>query len=220
MRKAISVIMLISMFVVMAFMPFSQVSHSLITATPTPTATLTATEMVSEPLPDGLDIWCLPDGVAYPKDTTQITKPEEAVDAYYDGETILIKGPASACFVYLPDEGTNADTTIAIYDQSNSGPWYTRRFYESQDGLVAIMSHNYITNPPYWRINYRMELLDEAGEVLFEAPLTYSRNWTPTTCWNGKMPNPITLLCELQQDQHPWDAWYGKEMPEGIPPGK
>ena len=218
MRKAISILMLIGMFVVMAFIPFSEVSHSVITATPT--ATLSATEVVSEPLPDGMEIWCLPEGITYPKDPTQIEKPKDAVDAFFDGTTVYITGPSNGCFVYLPDEKDNIGNTIAIYDNSNSGPWYKLTFNESKDGLVAIMNHTYITNPPYWRINYRMELLDETGDVLFEAPLTYSRKWAPNICWNGKLPNPTTLLCELQQDQHPWDAWYGKEMPEGIPPGK
>ena len=195
MRKAISVLMLISMFVIMAFMPFSQVSHSLDTATPT--VTLTPTEVASEPFPDGMEIWCLPEGIAYPKDPAQIEKPENAVDAFYDGTTVFIEGPASACFVFLPDEGSNAENTVAIYDQSNSGPWYTRKFYESQDGLVAILSHTYITNPPYWKINYRIELLDEAEEVLFEAPLSYSRNWTPTTCWNGKNAQSNHLIMRV-----------------------
>ena len=215
MRKAISISLLIGMFIVMAFVPFRQVSATLITATPTPT--VTATEAVSEPFPDGMEMWCLPEGTPYSRDPSQIAKPDDAVDAFFDGTTVSIKGPFSACFVFLPDEGSNADNTVAIYDKSNSGPWYTRKFYESQDGLVAILNHSYIINPPYWTINYRMEILDKNGEVLFEAPLAYSLNWTPDTCWNGKMPNPITYLCELEQDQHPWDAWYGKPMPTGMP---
>ena len=214
MRKAISILLLIGMFIIMAFVPYSQVNYHLITATPMARLLATETERASKPLPDGMDIWCLPGGTVYPKDPAQITKPDNAVDAFYDGITLAIEGPASACFVFIPDDGVNANNTVAIYDKSNSGAWYTRQFHESQDGLIAILKHSYIIDPPYWIVHYRMEMLDENGEVLFEAPLTYSRNWLPEPCWNGKMPNPVTYLCELQQDQHPWDAWYGKPMPK------
>jgi hypothetical protein len=219
MRKIFSGSLLIGIFIVMltimAFVPFSQVESSLDTATATPTAT--ATEVVSVPLPDGMEFWCLPEGISYPKDPANIVKTDDAIDALYDGTNLSIKGPLSGCFVTMPDEGQNADNMVAIYDNSNSAAWYTRKFYKSQDGLVSILKHSYIINPPYWKINYRMEVLDENGKVLFDAPLVYSRNWAPDVCWNGKMPNPKTYLCELQQDQHPWDAWYGKPMPTGVP---
>lgn len=213
MRKAIAIPLLIVMFIVMAFVPFGQVSASLVTATPTQTVTAPVVEEVGELLPDGMEIWCLPDGIPYPKNAAEITKPEEAIDVFYDGETISYEGPSSGCFVFLPDEDSNAAYKVAIYDQSNTGPWYTRSFNESQDGLIAILKHSYIINPPFWEVNYRIELLDGDSEVVFEAPFQYSRMWAPDKCWNGKMPNPVTMLCERQQDQHPWDAWYGKPMP-------
>ena len=217
MRRALSISLLIGMFIVMAFVPFGQVSASLITATPTQTLTATVEAEVSEPLPDGMEIWCLPDGLPYPNNIAKITKPEEAIDIFYDGEKISYEGPSSGCFVFLPNEGSNADYAVAIYDLSNSGPWYTRVFHESQDGLIAILKHSYIINPPLWAVSYRIEILDGDDEVVFEAPFEYSRNWAPDACWNGKMPNPVTMLCERQQDQHPWDAWYGKPMPTGVP---
>ncbi|MBI9048694.1 MAG: hypothetical protein JEZ00_04715 [Anaerolineaceae bacterium] len=215
MKKAIAIFLFIGMFIVVAFTPKSQVGVNMIRATPTPT--MTASEPEIEPLPDGFEFWCLEAGTVFPKDTALVQKGDDAIEAVYDENGFTITGPFSVCYVQIPDEGQNADNLVAIYDNSNSAAWYVRKFYQSEDGLVAELKHSYIVDPPHWQLNYRIELQDDNGEALFSAPLIYQRNWRAKLCWNGKMPNPVTYLCERQQDQHPWDAWYGKPMPTPIP---
>jgi hypothetical protein len=206
MPKIIPVLLLIGIVFSMAFSPVDLGKVVSAAATPTPTAEISAD------LPEGMELWCLPEGVAFPKDPAEITKGTLAISIEYS-DGFVLNGPFSGCFVQVPAETQYEDAKIAIFDQSNSSAWYTRNLVKNGDGLIAVLTHSYIVNPPMWHARYRLEIQSADGTVLFSTPLLYQRKWQAERCWNGNMPNPTTLRCPLQQDLHPWDTGYGKPLP-------
>ena len=212
MKKSIALILLLGAVGLLAFVPAAAVE---ITNTPTPTPTLT---QVSDAPLEGMAIWCLPEGITYPKDPAEIQKNDQAIAIEYDAG-YTFRGPYSACFIQLPLNNQYEDATVAFFDISNSSSFYTQKFYKNGDGLIAVVNHSYLVDAPYWQTHYRIEIQAEDGSVLFSAPLLYAREWQAERCWNGNMPNPVTYRCPLQQDLHPWDAGYGKPLPTLKPEG-
>lgn len=206
MPKIIPVLLLIGIAFSLAFSPINSGNNAVAAATPTPIAEVAAD------LPDGMELWCLPEGVPFPKDPTEVEKSTRAVDIEFS-DSFVLKGPYSGCFLQLPAESQYEDAKIAVFDQSNSAAWYTRNLVKNEDGLIATLTHSYIVNPPMWQAHYRLEIQNGDGDVLFSTPMYYQRKWQADRCWNGNMPNPTTLRCPLQQDLHPWDAGYGKPLP-------
>jgi hypothetical protein len=214
MKKSFALILLIGTIGLMAFSPVRQGVAAVATATPTQTPT--AFEVPAE-LPDGMEFWCLPEGVPYSKDAATVEKGDLAVDVAYDENGFLLEGPFGGCFVQLPNESQYKNAVIAFFDNSNSGAFYKRNLFENGDGLLAIVKHSYIIDAPLWQTVYRMAIVAEDGTELFSAPLNYQRKWQADRCWNGNMPNPVTMRCPLQLDLHPWDAGYGKPLPTVKP---
>jgi hypothetical protein len=209
MPKIIPIIILIGIVFSMAFSPLGQLDLAAVTPTPS----------TQEPVefPTGMAFWCLPEGMTYPKDPTAVEKSTQAVEAVFSDTGIVLNGPFSVCYLQLPDEEIYQTAEVAVYDQSNSAAWYTRKLIAHEEGLIAALKHSYLVNPPLWRARYRLEILDADGSALFSTPLVYQRKWQAERCWNGNMPNPTTLRCPLQQDLHPWDAGYGKPLPTVKP---
>ena len=206
MPKVLPILLLIGLAFSLAFSPMDSGKASAVAATPTPTGEILAD------LPDGMAIWCFPEGISFPKDAAEVVKSTRAIEVEFI-KGFTLNGPYSACFVQLPADSQYADAKIAVFDQSNSAAWYTRNLVENEDGFITALTHTYIVNPPVWRAKYRLEIQSGEGEVLFSTPLIYQRKWQAERCWNGNMPNPTTLRCPLQQDLHPWDAGYGKPLP-------
>ena len=211
MKKSIALILLIGTLGLMAFSPTGKGITAVATATPTPVPTV-----VPDALPNGMEVWCFPEGTTYAQDPAALQKSDQAIDIVYNGG-LTFKGPYSACFVQLPNESQYQNAIIAFFDQSNSGAFYKRSLYKNGDGLIAVIKHTYLVNAPLWQANYRLEIQGEDGSTLFAAPLHYERNWQAQRCWNGNMPNPVTYRCPLQLDLHPWDAGYGKPLPTIMP---
>lgn len=208
MRKILLLLSLFSFAFLLAFVPYpSQAQTTAVAVTPT----IPPPEI--PPNLEGLSIWCLPQGVSYVHDLSKLEKSEQAVEVSYTQDGFMLVGPLSACFLQLPAAAAADGMQVAIFDQSNSAAWYTRPLVAGTQGWIAPLTHSYLVNPPYWSLNYRLQLQNASGETVFSAPLHYERNWLAERCWNGNLPNPITLRCPLQQDLHPWDAGYGKPLP-------
>lgn len=197
------------------------------TATVVPTATDTPTEApMAEPTPgvigaSGLSAWCLPEEVS----VTALQKPLEPPQTARIGE--MVEGaleirnlPVSACvFNYTFDQPAQEGLKLQVYEQRAKSPWLTADLLPVEghpEMVMAILRHTYIVAPPLWNVSYTFTVVDSAGQELRRDAVNLHR-WTPTLCWNGQPPNPITLRCPLAQDLHPWDPSYGTPVPTGQP---
>jgi hypothetical protein len=215
MKKQITIFFLTVMFVGMAFRPTDQALLEVYTATVTPDGEPAA--KVVDPLPEGMEFWCLPVDVPYVKDPAAVQKSDLAVDVKYGEDGFTLRGPFSVCYIQLPAESQYDDAVISFFDLSKGPAWYTCNLSKNGTGLIAVLTHQYLVDPPFWRLHYSIEIQADDGPVLFFSPLLYDRKWKADLCWNGNMPDPVTFRCPLQLDLHPWDAGYGKPLPTVKP---
>lgn len=170
----------------------------------------------------GLTGWCLPPDTALSYGADPLNPPPGAlIGTNPEAGGLEIRNlPASACtFLYTFNQPAPAGLKLEVHEPGNEYAWLTADLasVEAQpDTSSTILRHTYIAQLPVWEAHYEFVLRDAAGNILRTDPVHLYR-WMPELCWNGQLPNLQTLRCPLQQDQHPWDPWYGKPMPTGEP---
>lgn len=202
-----------------------------IIATSTPTILVpdvTATSVpptVTEAVPlaiaeNGLQIRCLAINSSLPIDTaasfsdTLFAVSEIAPTT----EGIKITIPVRACAVFVTfTEPLNEDVQVEVFQASDTQAWYTRSLVkdeQSENTYFTVMSHQYIIDPPYWNLNYRMRVQGPT-RTYWEGALLVSRIFNGL-CWEGSVPDPVTLKCpnadKLEREPHP-------DMPTLVPGG-
>jgi len=129
--------------------------------------------------------------------------------------------PAFACvFTYTLNGPVPDSLQLQVYEMRAEKPWLTAALTPvegSPNTVSATLRHTYIIAPPLWDVSYKFALFDAGSAAELRRDTVNFHRWTPTLCWNGRKPNPITLRCPLAQDLHPWDAGYGTPMPTGLP---
>jgi hypothetical protein len=201
----------------------------LVTSTPTilvPEATATKvlpTATVAIPLSiaeNGLQIRCLASDSSLPIDAaasfsdTLFAVSEIAPTA----EGIKLTIPVRACAVFVTfTQPLKEDVQVEIFQASDSQSWYTRSLVndgQSENTYFTVLSHQYIIDPPYWNLNYRMRVQGPT-QTYWEGPLLVSRIFAGL-CWEGSVPDPVTLKCpnadKLEREPHP-------DMPTLVPGG-
>jgi hypothetical protein len=107
---------------------------------------------------------------------------------------------------------------LQLFD-TGSTPWLEKQL-ELVDGRPdtagVVINHPYFVAPPWYDVTYLFSLQTSTGPVVHQATANLHR-WKPPLCWDLNYPNLTTGRCPLPQDQHPWDTWYGKPMPTGVP---
>lgn len=186
------------------------------TAEPQPTAEPTAI-----PIPTALpelkveefNAWCMPEKFGLLSEVSSSSMPENGRAATVEGEVLTLLYPDSICvFSFTFNQPAPENLKLNWLNTTGSGaPWLEIPLRaDPQDNAIAYGTtfHTYVINPPLWSIDYRLQVQAEDGTNLWENTIHLEKDWQPEVCWNGVLPNPVTLLCIKQQDLHPWDPGY------------
>lgn len=177
------------------------------TATPEPSPTVTPTNTPIPALaviPEGLDSWCLPitfgvhaDGPNGPDSAPPGARPG-AIDK---GTGVLnLHIPAITCtVVYVFNQPMPPGTMLSIYD-FNKTPFLEIPLNTAASNPIrgyATLSHPYIINPPFWWQDYTFVVSAPDGKEAHRFPVHVFKS-LPDPCWDGSLPNPITLFCPIE----------------------
>jgi hypothetical protein len=177
------------------------------TLEPSPTATMEATpEPSSTPIPplglidQGFEIWSAPVGAGLiPASFDGKSDPyAEAAFGFEQNDGMTIKIPAS--FIVMEahfNQVLPSGVQLKVYELDAVSPWYTATITPSRDDPAAgyfLIRHDYMVNPPFWEITYRVRLEAADGSSFWEKNVRFLKP-TPNTCWDGSLPNPVTLYC-------------------------
>ncbi len=192
------------------------------TQTPVPPTTTPTAIPALGLLPDGISGSCLPEGSLVPAVSGDIQDTGKKI-AFKDGSLEIDNLPASSCTILFTfNQVLTAEVLqglkLQVFDASAT-PWLEAALkpIEGHPEMAGVvLTHTYIVAPPWWDISYKFSLLSGATALVDHAPANLHR-WKPALCWDQHYPNLKTMSCTLQQDQHPWDTWYGKPMPTGVP---
>ncbi len=203
------------------------------TATNTEAPLPTATQIPSMPTPQpsptadlaglqkGISGWCLPQDVLVSAADDPLKPPERAQQGKIVNGALEIRNmPFSICvFLYAFEKPAPSGLKLEIYDLNQKTPWWKSDLtpVDGKANLVFTrLRHSYIVDPPLWSVGYEFVVRDSSGAELQRDVVNLHR-WTTGLCWQGTLPDPVTLYCPLQQDLHPWDPGYGKKLPTVTP---
>jgi len=179
------------------------------TATPVPTKT-SAPSATSLPalsvIPDGINPWCLsiknfsahvegPNGPA--------SMPEGARAGTIDKVTgrIDFHIPAITCTLVLAFNQPIPDgMKLQVWDASPQEPFIIYDMKANPNNpkeAYAVLTHSYIINPPKWWMDYTFVVVTIDGKEVLRSPVRVFKS-LPDKCWDGSLPNPITLFCPIQ----------------------
>lgn len=200
------------------------------TATPEPTATATVPPPATAtntpaptfgPTTDGISGWCLPEDADLTSTTDPANPPSFAKIAEWNGLSLEVNNlPSNGCvFIYTFNQAVPDSLKLEVFDKGITGAFLTADLVPvpgNENAVYAVLRHSYIITPPVWDISFTFVVSNSGGQELRSDQVNLHR-WVPKLCWNGLRPNPLTLRCQLPQDQHPWDPYYGTPMPTGEP---
>lgn len=160
---------------------------------------------------DGFSAWCAPQSYA----GIQPTSPDAPADANLlamQGDVLQVKIPAGFCtMIYHFNQPLPADLSLVFFDSSSAFLKIPLRQAEGRpDEGWASVSHDFVINPPYWEVTYRLAVLDPQGKELWSEPVKFAKP-LPTPCQFGGLPDPVTLYCTksdpLEIEPHPDITW-------------
>jgi hypothetical protein len=200
-----------------ATLPPTSVPTLAVTPTPAPTeapteastATLEASSTPQQNLAlaqNGFQIWCMPvDSVL--GDMKQVVAPQNArIGAYvsYLGK-IRVTIPASSCtLAYTFNQPMPADVQLEAHYFYGGQPWLTTKLIQAPDnpavGYVTL-TQEYAINPPgVWSVDYQFVVKQGTNELRKD---TVSFSKDVTRCWEGSLPDPVTLRCPKSDAREP-----------------
>ncbi|MEA4906704.1 MAG: hypothetical protein VB089_03735 [Anaerolineaceae bacterium] len=191
----------------------SATATALPSATPAPTATEVGPLALAQ---DGFADWCYPQGPISASDPwVMAAEGVPARDVY--GVTSLITPATSCTFVFTFNQAMPEGTTLEVYD-NNPAPWInvplTPAGEDEAVGYTTLLNP-YIIDPPFWQISYQFILRDPQGNQVWQNQVTFDRGYRPELCWDGTLPDPLTMRCWWEKELHPWDPEYRTPRPEG-----
>lgn len=174
-------------------------------ATPEPTATPLPSPTAVSPLAlaaDGFNAWCLPiDFYSAPESgTAPWVMPDGARPISESLGYAGLQVPALSCtLVFTFNQAMPQGAELKAYQGTDMNPWLTAKLLPAGDdpqvGYV-VLDHSYIINPPYWEILYRFALSTADNSELWSDTIRIFKA-TPEACWDGSLPNPVTLECPI-----------------------
>lgn len=192
-------------------------------APPTSTPAATATpEVVTTQVSGGVVAWCLPKDHAMltqaDRDPAQI--PADIAPSTLENGAYSLITPAQVCsMAFTLNNPVAPETILQVLDAYNN-TWLELKLSVSTTNPnvgVAMITHSYIVEPPFWEIIYPVRLLAPDGSEIWSGKINAQRGWRPEPCWDGTLPNVSTLYCPKQQDLHPWDPAYTPVAPTPAP---
>lgn len=195
------------------------------TATPEPTSTPTQppTETPVPPLAvaeDGFNAWCAPQYYA----GTRPESPEAPADANLLANNpggLQVKIPAAFCaIVFRFNQPVPSGVSLVVYDSSAPFLKVPLQPVEGRpDEAWAVINHDYMINPPFWEVTYRLAVLDAQDKELWSESVKFAKP-LPEPCQYGGLPDPVTLYCTgtdpKEIEPHPditWPAFYTRVPP-------
>ncbi|MEA4906705.1 MAG: hypothetical protein GYA17_16295 [Chloroflexi bacterium] len=181
-----------------------------------PTATLPPT---STPVPEQFTAWCVPADTGIPPAASDQpwVMPTEGMRTVevVDGANQLVTHNVSCTFVYTFAQALPAGSMLKVEDDFNN-TWLESELTPAGDNantVYAVLNHSYIVDPPLWTITYRFVVTAPDGSEKRSDSIVFDKGWRPEACWNGALPNPVTLKCIKWEDLHPWDIGYKTVFP-------
>lgn len=179
------------------------------TFTTVPTATIPSTSTATQVpelavMPDGFTVWCNPLDYALRYQPGPEIPKQARTMMVVDGQ-LQVYVPAEFCtLVYRMNLPVSKELKARLYD-GNRDPFLVTAVtsVEGQPdvGFVEI-THPYVVNPPFWSVNYRIELVDSEDMVLHSAQVNFARP-LPERCTFGGWPDPVTMYCPTTD---PWEV--------------
>jgi hypothetical protein len=188
-------------------------------ATAVPSAAPTATALPALAVMDqGFQVWCLPVDALNPATQPSAPPAGARIGAFVDymkSTRVII--PASACtLAYTFNQPLPEGVSIEAHYFYGGAPWLTATLVPSADNpAVASLSLNQpdVVNPPLWRVNY-LFVVKYAGKDLRSDVVSF---YKPTArCWEGSLPDPVTLTCPSSDSREP-EASKHADVPPSSP---
>lgn len=174
-----------------------------LTASPAPTATATPTAIPTLGiLTDGFSAWCLPQNQALSteKESGSYKKLEKAREGEFKEGVLNILAPNAYCtYVYTFNQPMPKNTKLVLYGDAPA-PFYTIELSRGEDNPnigFATPKHSLAYNPDFWEITVRFVVQDANGNEL-RADKVRIYKILPPRCWDGSLPNPVTLECPIE----------------------
>jgi hypothetical protein len=194
------------------------------TLEPTPVPTEIPTEIPTEtPVPElgltenGIEFWTIPldSGVMT---IDMIGTADDYVDPHigYMEEGVLnvqVPGTYVVAEVHF-NQPLPSGTKFQVFELGAVSPWFEATFsMDANDGNsgILLINHQYIINPPFWEITYHVKIVDGTGKVFWENDLRIFKA-LPNTCWDGSLPDPVTLYCKSYDGD-----WNYRDFPNFNP---
>ena len=176
-----------------------------------PPATETSTAIPVEPLAlieHGLSGWCLPPGFALPK--SHQPGSDQARLASVENDTLNFQIPASSCtLVMIFNQPPQPGMRLQFFEGGKVTPWLETELNPvagDPNSGFATLHHSAMMNVGSWEIRYPFALVDASGVKIADGLVRFFRPF-PGLCWEGSMPDPITLACPfadaLEREPHP-----------------
>ena len=169
------------------------------TIEPTPTPSFTPTPELAL-VEENLVMWSVPKDYLILISDSGISKEAFSLtyDAYVENEIMNVRVPASGVIVEVEfNQPVSDELVFNVYDLNSEKPWYTTKFIANTDNSLKgyfLLNHNFVLDPPFWEITYNGKLENVDGKIFWEKDLRLFKA-LPNTCWDGSLPDPVTLYC-------------------------
>lgn len=187
------------------------------TATPSPLPSETAAP-TETPVPalallaDGLSGYCLPSGFAIPAAASAqvLNVPAEGRRGRLENGALNLSIPATSCSILFRfNQSIPQGTMVRFYHETGSDAWLEAPLTPVQDNpqsAAVVITNTYFVEPPYWEVIYRYVVSAPDGSEAAAGPVRVYRPF-PGLCWEGSMPDPVTLSCPVadpkEREPHP-----------------
>jgi len=182
------------------------------TDTPEPTATVTEVP-TSTPMPEKLAGFSLPIPFAgYTVSAKDITAaPFGSITANDTNGILSFQIPAFSCVLIFTFGQPASDGYVVRFYQNpgDQTAWLETSLHLLPDNphmAFVVLTQEYIINPPYWEVTYPFKVFAADGSQKWSGKLRFFRSF-PGLCWEGSVPDPITLACPKadpkEREPHP-----------------
>jgi hypothetical protein len=106
--------------------------------------------------------------------------------------------PAVYCvMVYGFNQPVPTGLELGFFDGANL---FYKRPLAAADGKPDVawaeVRHQYVIDPPFWEVEYRLAVISPDGKELWSHPVNFARP-APEECLFGGLPDPVTLSCAV-----------------------
>lgn len=129
------------------------------------------------------------------------------------GDVVNLSVPAVSCtLAFQMSQPLTAGTRLELAEMNSATAWLSAELTPAagsdHQGFVTL-THAYVINPPFWEITYPYRVKGPDGTVLTEGKLRLAKP-APQLCWNGDIPDPVTLQCVKNdpKELEPGDPGY------------